>query len=490
MHDFELPHPIAGKKIYFIGIKGTGMCALAELFYRAGAIVSGSDTEETFYTDSILKELGIKYKEGFNKSNLDDDYDLVIHSSAYNRETNPDIMEALRRNLAVMEYTEALGAYSKNIPSCAVSGVHGKTTTTGMTGTLLKEMNLPVSVLAGSAISNFGGKSTFVSGTDYFIAETCEYKRHFLSFCPDIIIVTSIEPDHLDYFKDYNDIFSAFLSYAEKLPEKGILIYCKDDAGANQLGDIIGKERKDIKLVPYGIKADGLFKIKNIKQRKGITKFHITGIKKELSLQIPGVHNVSNAVAAIAASAFINSALTGNPVEKVLEKESAEIASGLKNFKGSKRRSELLGTACGITFMDDYAHHPTAIETTLSGIKSFFPGKRLIVDFMSHTYSRTSALMEEFSNSFGNADIVILNKIYASAREKKEGFDGLDKKFFEKTAKKHKNVLYYNEPEDAFEFLAKELKKGDLFITMGAGDNWKLGVKLYNYYKQLDRRIK
>ena len=485
MHDFKLPHPLTGKKIYFIGIKGSGMCALAELFHKAGAIVSGSDTEEVFYTDSILKQLGIKYKEGFKESNLNENYDLVIHSSAYNRETNPDIIEAIKRNLLLLEYTQALGAYSKNIPSCAVAGVHGKTTTTGITGTLLKEMNLPVSVLAGSAISNFDGKSTFVSGTDYFIAETCEYKRHFLSFFPNIMIITSIEPDHLDYFKDYDDILSAFLSYAEKLPEDGTLIYCKDDVGANLIGKTIGKKRKEIKLIPYGLAADGLFKIENIKQCDGITKFHISGIKKELSLQIPGVHNVLNSAAAIAASALINSALTGNPIEEVLEKESEKIVLGLKNFKGGKRRCELLGTACGITFMDDYAHHPTAIETTLSGLRSFFPGKRIIVDFMPHTYSRTYALMEEFSNSFVNADIVILNKIYGSAREKSSDFEDLNKELFKKTSGNHGKVFYYHEPDDAEDFIKKELKNKDLFLTMGAGDNWKLGVKLYNYYKEL-----
>ncbi len=490
MYNFELPQPIEGRKIYFVGIKGTGMSALAELLHKAGAVITGSDTKEVFYTDLILKELGIKYKEGFCASNLDDNYDLVIHSSAYSRDTNPDLIEAKKRSIPVMEYTEALGSYSKHIRACGISGVHGKTTTTGITGTLLKEMELPVSVLAGSAISNFEGKSTFTSGTEYFIAETCEYKRHFLSFFPDIIIVTSIEPDHLDYFKDYNDIFSAFISYAEKLPKEGILIYCKDDAGSKLLGDIIEKKRKDIRLIPYGVEAEGLFGIKKIKQLDGITKFSIEGIKKELTLHIPGRHNVLNSTAAIAAAAFINSYITGQNIEEILKKESDKIAAGLKKFKGSKRRSELIGTVCGIIFMDDYAHHPTAIETTLAGLRSFFPKKRIIVDFMPHTYSRTSALMEEFSNSFENADIVILNKIYASAREKSNNFENLDKEFFEKTASNHGKVFYYHEPEDAGDFLKKELKKGDLFITMGAGDNWKLGVTLYNHYKQLEQEKK
>ncbi len=485
-----LPQPLIGRKIFFVGIKGTGMAALAELFHKMGAIITGSDTEEVFYTDSVLRQLGIKYREGFSASNLDEDYDLVIHSSAYNSETNPDLAEALRRNIPVLEYTQALGAYSRSTSSCGISGVHGKTTTTGITGTILKEMRLPVSVLAGSAISNFDGKSTFVSGTNYFVAETCEYKRHFLSFSPDILVVTSIEPDHLDYFRDYNDIFSAFSSYAEKVPPGGILIYCQDDPGAASLGKLMSERGNDIKLVPYGFRADGMFRIGSLKQLDGKTLFSLDGFNEEFEIKIPGKHNVLNSAAALAASAFIASRLSGKSLEDVVRAEGRVMADGIRSFRGSKRRSELLGTADGIVFMDDYAHHPTAIATTLAGLRSFYPGKRIIVDFMSHTYSRTKSLMNEFSSAFGDADIVILNRIYASAREKADaaGTAGLDDEFFRKTREKHGNVLYYREPAEAASYLKKELKEGDLFITMGAGDNWKLGAELYSYYRQTDRR--
>ena len=487
MNSSRLPQPLTGKKIYFVGIKGTGMAALAELFHKAGAIVSGSDTEEIFYTDTILKQLGIKYREGFSASNLDDNYDLVIHSSAYSKDSNPDLSEALKRDIPVLEYTQALGAYSKTIPSCGIAGVHGKTTTTGITGTVLKELELPVSVLAGSAISNFDGKSTFTAGDKYFVAETCEYRRHFLSFSPDILAVTSIEPDHLDYFKDYDDIFSAFLSYAEKLSNGGTLIYCADEKGAASLGDAVRKKNSSIRLIPYGLSADGYFKVKNIKQLDGRTIFNLHGIEGGFELRVPGLHNVLNSAAAAAVSACIASHLKGKNISEVLISDGEKIASGVRNFKGSKRRSELLGKACGIVFMDDYGHHPTAIASTLAGIRSFYPGKRIVVDFMSHTYSRTKALLEDFSSSFSDADVVILNKIYASAREKGEGGNTLDNDFFIKTREKHGNVLFYKEPSDASAFLKKELREGDLFLTMGAGDNWKLGESLYSYFKNKDR---
>ncbi|MDX9801398.1 MAG: Mur ligase family protein, partial [Spirochaetia bacterium] len=351
MNDLQLPQPLTGKKIYFVGIKGTGMAALAELFLNAGALVSGSDTDEVFYTDAILKQLGIKYREGFSSTNLEDDYDLVIHSSAYSRDSNPDLEESYKRNIPVMEYTKALGAWSRTAPSCGIAGVHGKTTTTGITGTILKEMGLPVSVLAGSAISNFDGKSTFTAGDKYFVAETCEYKRHFLSFSPDILLVTSIEPDHLDYFKDYDDIFSAFLSYADKLPDGGILIYCSDEKGAASLGKAVGEKNKRIKLIPYGISADGDFKVKNIKQLDGKTMFNLQGIESDFELRVPGLHNVLNSAAAAAVSACVASFINRKKISDDLKADGKKIASGVRNFKGSKRRSELLGEACGIVFM-------------------------------------------------------------------------------------------------------------------------------------------
>ena len=499
-----------GKKIYFIGIKGTGMAALAEMFKKLGAYVSGSDTEEKFYTDEVLKSLSIPFNEGFDSINVPADADLVVHSSAYSKDTNPELVEAVKKGLTVKEYTEALGAFSSDIKSCGIAGVHGKTTTTGILGTILKELDLPVSVLAGSAVSNFDGKSTFINGKSYFIAETCEYKRHFLSFHPDIILLTGIEPDHLDYFKDYNDIFSAFYEYAEKLPQNGTLIFCADNKGASELAVKLSKDRKDINIIPYGFTAEGDWRITSIKQKMGRPSFTLKGYENEFEVRVPGRHTVLNCAGSSAAASVIYRSIfaggekdfsAGNCNSDIIKLQSADnnrntekdgyslpdsviskISDGISAFSGSRRRSEILGEREGILFMDDYAHHPTALKTTIEGFRDFYPGRRIIVDFMSHTYSRTEALLDDFASSFGSADLVVINKIYSSARERGTESD-LDKRFFNRVCDFHENVWYYEEPLSAYNFLKKELKKGDVFITMGAGDNWILGRKLFNSYK-------
>ncbi len=468
-----------GKKIYFIGIKGTGMAALAEMFHKLGASVTGSDTEEKFYTDEVLKSLSIPYNEGFDSCNVPSDADLVIHSSAYSAGNNPELMEAVKKGLPLKEYTEALGAFSAGIRSCGIAGVHGKTTTTGILGTILKTLDLPVSVLAGSAVSNFEGKSTFINGSEFFAAETCEYKRHFLSFHPDMILLTGIEPDHLDYFRDYEDIFSAFHDYALRLPEKGTLIYCSDDRGASELAAGIKKERNDLDIIPYGFSAEGDFGITSIEQKEGVSCFTLSGFEKELMVRIPGKHTVLNCAGSAAAAIAIYRNIAGQTGKDIKLEEG--IAEGIYSFSGSRRRSEIIGERNGILFMDDYAHHPTALKTTIEGFRNFYPGRRIIVDFMSHTYSRTEALLDDFASSFSSADIVIINRIYSSAREKGVKTD-LDRRFFERVCDFHDNVCYYEEPLSAFDYLKKELVKGDVFITMGAGDNWILGKKLFESY--------
>ena len=500
-------HP-EGKKIYFIGIKGTGMAALAEMFQKLGADVSGSDTSEKFYTDEVLKSLSIPYNEGFKRENVPDSADLVIHSSAYSRDKNPELIAAAEKGLTVKEYTEALGAFSADIKSCGIAGVHGKTTTTGILGTVLKTLDLPVSVLAGSAVSNFDGKSTFINGNRYFAAETCEYKRHFLSFHPDLILLTGIEADHLDYFKDYDDIFSAFYEYAEKLPENGTLVYCSDDKGASELALKLKKKRNDLIFIPYGFDAEGDYKITSFIQKEGRICFSLAGFEKEFEVRIPGKHTVLNCAGAAAAAAVISADIknsaeqikntaasagsnsadekqrppAGNVPAECDSSFTEKLAEGFSAFSGSRRRSEILGERGGILFMDDYAHHPTALKTTIEGFKNFYPGRRIVVDFMSHTYSRTRALLDDFASSFSSADLVIINRIYASAREKGEKSD-LDRRFFERVCDFHSNVCYYEEPLSAFEYLKEELKAGDVFITMGAGDNWTLGRKLFESFQ-------
>ncbi|MBN2659534.1 MAG: UDP-N-acetylmuramate--L-alanine ligase [Spirochaetales bacterium] len=473
-----LPASLNGFRVHLVGIKGTGMAAFAELLQRRGAVVTGSDIDEKFYTDEVLQRLGIPYEESFRPENIDQSVQLVIHSAAYGSD-NPELIEADRRNLPVMVYTEALGYISSLTESFGVSGIHGKTTTTALAGTVAGAAGLEASVLVGSSVPSFGGFSTAHFGDRYFIAETCEYKRHFLDFHPRSIILTSIEPDHLDYFRNLDDIFDAFYSYIDRLPANGDLIYCTDDKGASEAAAHMKKKRPDINFIPYGLSAAGPYRVSKVREEQGLSSFSLDRFDRDFALRIPGHHLVLDAAAAVAL------------VVRALEREGRggepsladKISEGLLSFAGSRRRSEIIGEAGGILFMDDYAHHPTAISTTLEGLKKFYPGRRIVVDFMSHTYSRTAALLDEFAASFQAADLVLLEDIYASAREQADG-SVTGRHLYDKTAACHRNVRYFDNFKETELFCRSALKKGDLFITMGAGNNWQIGKNLYNQFKK------
>ncbi|MDR1420841.1 MAG: UDP-N-acetylmuramate--L-alanine ligase [Treponema sp.] len=468
-----------GKTIYFIGIKGTGMCAFAELMLAGGGKVLGSDRGEVFYTDRILDDLGILCYPSFDADHVKDDFALVIHSAAYDAETNPEIAEALRRGLPVLKYTDALGLYSELFDSSGIAGVHGKTTTTAMAGALARGVSLPVQVLAGSAVGSFGGHSTLSLGNKYFIAETCEYRRHFLSFRPKRIVLTSVESDHQDYYPGYESIRDAFLEYCRLLPPGGELIYCADDPGAVEVVSTLEKEWRPLTLIPYGFNAAGEFRITNYTVKNERAEMSIEGFPGSMTLRLPGRHMASDATAALALVSSLVKAEYGGWNGHRRE----EAGKALEEFRGLKRREEIIGEAGGILFMDDYGHHPTAIAATLEGLREFYPDRRIVASFMSHTYSRTAALLDDFAASFKNADLVFLHKIYGSAREHYSG--GVDGRvLYEKTASLRDGVIYAEEPLDAVEALKAMLKEGDLFITMGAGNNWILGEELYGYFRK------
>jgi len=487
--DFPLELLKKGAKVYFVGIKGTGMCALAELMHNRGITVSGSDSKEVFYTDGILKELGIPFYESFEASHIKDSVpDLVIYSAAYFSETNAEIAEAQRLLIPSWKYPDALGAYSYLFDSTGIAGVHGKTTTTALIGTLLSGLGLPAQVLAGSAVGNFGNRSTLNLGEKYFVAETCEYRRHFLSFHPKSIVLTSVEKDHLDYFPTLKAIKEAFLEYGRLLPPDGVLIYCADDEGASEVAGVLKTEKPGVNLIPYGFNAEGGYRIESYRVADESALIRLKGFPDEFRIRVPGRHTALNAAAAIAlCSLLVGKEFGSAGFDGWNEERSLGLRSALEGFKGSKRRSEILGEAGAILFMDDYGHHPTAIKTTLEGLKDFYPGRRLVVSFMSHTYTRTSKLLDEFAASFEKADFLLLHKIYPSAREVYNGgVSGYT--LFERTLEKfpfRKGCIFYaEEADDGFELMKANLKSGDLFITMGAGDNWRLGKKLFDFYRQ------
>lgn len=531
--DFRMPENLKGVHIHFVGIKGTGMAALVEIMHHCGAVISGSDVSERFYTDEILENLGIKAKN-FDENNINDDIDFVIYSSAYKTDKNPDLIAAISKNIPCILYTQALGQYSSLFYSCGVCGVHGKTSTTGLVGTILKELDLPVQVLVGSRIKSFGDSCTFTSDlfTDFhnqkssekksvFVAETCEYQRHFMQFEPKNIILTSVESDHEDYYPTFKDIQNAFVDYLCKLPPGGNVIYCADDKGAAETVEIVKKERNrsDLNFIPYGVSCDNScdFKIILGEIKDGASHFKLNFFEKKMNdmncsdagdgitacqgnlpgvdgkksldfrICVPGHHEILDAVAAIALSCTILKYFGKDPLDYY-----KQIADGVSKFSGGKRRSEIIKktniNGNDVIVIDDYGHHPTAVNTTLQGYKEFYGDRKIIVDFMSHTYSRTQSLLDEFSKCFSYADEVILHKIYSSARENPEDFEITGKTLFEKVKENYKNpenVFYFQEVLDAKDFVLSELakplekgKNGYLFVTMGAGDNWKLGQEI------------
>lgn len=525
----SLPEDFRGLHIHFVGIKGTGMAALVEILFHKGAVITGSDVSERFYTDEVLERLGL-HALPFAAENITDDVQYVIYSSAYKLDKNPDLIEAVRRGVPCLLYTQALGAYSERAYSCGVCGVHGKTSTTGLVGTILKEIDLPSQVLAGSVINSFGGTCTYTSPmvsnekshaelvsasmngsrnkfgmTSVFVAETCEYQRHFMSFCPKKIILTSVEPDHEDYYPTYEDIRQAFIDYICKLPEGGEVIYCADDKGACDTIGLVRGLRPDIVALPYGasvsshgdkVSSSGLTRgsdfavtFGKVENERNSFTLGLFASKGDFALAMPGRHEVLDAAAAVALVCQLLREFGKNPLEYY-----ENIRRGLLNFSGGKRRSEIIGrfknkNGADVIVLDDYGHHPTAVKTTLEGYREFYKGRKIIVDFMSHTYSRTQALLPEFAKCFTAADEVILHKIYSSARENPFDFEITGRTLYEAVlATGQKNVHYYEEILDAADFAKEELEKplgpeypdGYLFITMGAGDNWKLGKEILN----------
>ena len=465
------------KNIHMVGIKGTGMTALAEILAGKGARITGSDVPDRFYTDGILATLPVQVIESFSESNIRPETDLVVYSSAYSAEQNPDLKTALELGIPALSYAEAIGALSRLFHSCGIAGVHGKTTTTALAGTILKALSLPVTVIAGAQVPTFNYRSTLTLGNKYLVAETCEYRRHFLNFKPDKIVLTSVEMDHPDYFNNIEDLYDAFTEYILNLPRQGMLIYNSDDNGNKEIIRRILSAREDLQLIPYGQTAHSDYKIEGISLKEGKVSFSLQGFPGTFHLAVPGLHSVQNAAGALALCTQLLKTEHGS----VSGLHINSMQQALASFKSSCRRAEVIGEAGGILFLDDYAHHPTAIAKTLEGLHQFYPQRRIILDFMAHTYSRTKTLLSAFTECFIHADEVVFHKIYASAREKHDGsVTGQQLQLL--VSKQREGTRYFHEIMEAAPYLQKILKPGDLFVTMGAGDNWKLGQYLFKYF--------
>lgn len=444
------------KKIHFIGIGGISMSGLAEILIKNNYRVSGSDMQLSHITIK-LKEKGAEIYIGHNGDNIND-ADLVVYTAAISPE-NPEYIKAKELSLPLMDRAEFLGHIMKGHKyNVAVSGTHGKTTTTSMICHIVLEEDVDPTILVGGELDVIGG-NVLAGNSDYFITEACEYKASFLKFFPYIGTILNIDADHLDYYKDINHIKDTFKEFINIIPKDGYLIANMEDKNVR---DILDNCDYHCNILTYGLN-EGLLQAKNISYnesgcgsfdvyKEGHMLFHI-------NLNVPGEHNVLNALASIGTALSLN--LSDN-----------SITSGLSNFRGTHRRFEVKGTKDGVTVIDDYAHHPTEIKATLNATKNY-PHNKIYCVFQPHTYTRTLSLFEEFSDSFCGVDSLILADIYA-AREKDTGVVS-STMLGDRIREKNVNCINLHSFEEIVGYFKNNLTPGDILLTMGAGDVFRIG---------------
>lgn len=445
------------KNIHCIGIGGVGLSAIAEILLARGYHVSGSDMKESDLTEN-LKRKGAEIYIGHRGSNVEH-ADLIVYSAAI-AEENPEIVRAREKNIPLAGRAEVLGTLMDDFAkSIAISGTHGKTTTTSMVSLILNNAKLDPTILVGGNLAEIGGNVRVGQG-QYFVTEACEYRDSFLQLRPKIEVILNIDSDHLDYFKDIDHIVSSFDRFAKAVPEDGKII-------AYDANPFVSKIIRDIPgAITYGYNENCTYHIAEVSfGSDGMPVFSVNYLGENLGrvqLKVPGEHNILNAVGAFACC-------------HQLGVEPKVIIETLGAFKGTQRRFDIVGTTeNGVKLVDDYAHHPTEIKATLSAAHNI-PHNKLWCLFQPHTYTRTLALFNEFAASFEEADVLLLADIYA-AREK-DIYKISSSELAEEIKREYpeKRVYYMSSFEEIANYVKKNAEEGDLVITMGAGDIYKVG---------------
>jgi len=451
------------KKIHFVGIGGISMSSLAQILKSKGCQISGSDSNESDITKE-LEKIGIKVYKGHSKDNITKDIELIVYTAAV-KQDNPELEQARKYNIKIIDRAELLGLMMKNYTyPISISGTHGKTTTTSMITEIFLNAGKNPTVSIGGMLNSINGNFK-IGSNDYFIVESCEYCDSFLKFKPYSAIILNIDKDHIDYFKNIENIYSSFRKFAQLIPKNGFIVI------NNNIKDV-EKITKDLEceIITYGLKSNSMWYPENITfDENGFPSYNVINNNEkiaEIKLNVVGEHNVLNSLAA-----FVLSYRHGINID--------DIVKGLLNFKGTHRRFEYKGEFNGIKIIDDYAHHPTEIKATLSSVIKNNKNKLWAV-FQPHTYSRTKSLLNEFSKSFDYADNIIILDIYA-AREKNTG-EIHSKDLVEMLNKRGKNAIYINSFENAQNHLIQNCKKGDIIITIGAGNVYEVGENILNKY--------
>jgi UDP-N-acetylmuramate--alanine ligase len=442
----------SAKHVYMIGIGGSGMSGIARMLLANGCAVGGSDSTLS-PTVRYLQKLGAAVHIGHSAENLPPQAEVVVRSEAVKMD-NPEVVTAASRGLRVMSYAQALGDLMQSYRGVAVSGTHGKTTTTAMTTWILSRAGLEPNFVVGGKVPLLGGSSGVGEG-NIFVAEACEYRRSFLNLVPEVAIINNIEEDHLDYYKDLAEIIDTFGEFASRIPKKGLLIVNGDDANA------VKAARKAVcRRATFGFSNKNDWHAANIENAPASTSFETCRNGKSIGrfrLQLSGEHNVMNALAAAAVADYFGVA-----------KE--DIVQALSSFTGVGRRFEELGERDGVTVVTDYAHHPTAVRVTLKAARTRFPGRRIWCVFQPHQCSRTRYLLKDFARSFGDADLIIIPDIFSvrdSAEERKR-VSSAD--LVREIKAQGGNARYIASLDEVVNHLVKNVQPGDVVMTMGAGN--------------------
>ncbi len=441
-------------KVHFVGIGGIGMSGLAEILLSQGFEVSGSDRALTEITDH-LTELGIQIYEGHSPENLKD-VDVLVYSSAVTTE-NPEVKAAIERKIPVIKRAEMLAESMRMKYGIGIAGTHGKTTTTSMVGLTLTEGDIDPTIIVGGKLSGLGGTNARLGQGEFIVVEADEFDRTFLKLTPTIAALTTLESEHLDTYKDLDDIQSAFTEFANKVPFYGFVVLCLDEPG---LQDIIPSINK--KIITYGLTPQADVRASDVSHNKFSSDFtvkykgHNLG---KIKLNIPGIHNVKNALVAVI-------------IARELGVDFGVIKKALESFSGVYRRFEIKYNK-EILVVDDYAHHPTETSATLAGIRAGWD-RRLVAVFQPHLYSRTRDFYQEFGRSFLNTDVFVCTDVYPAREAPIAGISG---ELIANAARKfgHKNVIYVPDKKNLPAVLNELKKDDDIIITMGAGDIWKYG---------------
>jgi len=447
------------KKIHFIGIGGISMSGLAEILLENNYCVSGSDMKASSITDKLVKH-GAEFYLGHEEKNISD-ADLVVYTAAVS-ESNPELKKARALKLPIMDRAEFLGEIMKGHKyNIAISGTHGKTTTTSMVSHIFLHANLDPTILVGGELDIIDG-NVKAGKSEYFITEACEYKASFLKFFPYVGVILNVDADHLDFYRDINHIQETFMEFTKLIPKDGYLVAFAED---EKLKPII--EASTSNVITYGINSGNITAKNIIYNDRGCASFDVFKDGEKLFsayLNVPGKHNVLNSLASICTALSLHM-----PYEHIIK--------GLSGYFGTHRRFELKGTKNGVTVIDDYAHHPTEIKAVLEAAKNY-PHKRVLCVFQPHTYSRTLTLFDNFVHCFLDADEVILADIYA-AREpytNKISSDMLG----DKISELGKSCTNLHSFEEIVNYLKAAAKEGDLILTVGAGDVYKIGEMYLN----------